>query len=101
MSWQAEVFSGDALEGLNLRESVETIPILMETAIATLETAQTNPAVIAAEREVLVDIAANRIALTEYLGSERKAIDEMVACERNILLDETEAMGERLIGRFL
>jgi len=92
MRWQAEVFAGDALDELKLRESVETIPLLMETAIAALETARSAPAVIASEREVLLEaLRAETTLALEALQQERKEVMEQISLEREIVLADIAA----------
>ncbi len=90
--WQAELFAMDALEELKLRESVEKMPVLMDTAIAALETAQTAPTMVASEREIVLEALRVEIAFAlETLQFERQMVMKQLSLERELILADIAA----------
>jgi len=90
--WQAELFAMDAVEELKLQESTEKLPALIDTTIATMETLQAAPALVASEREIVLEAMRAEIALTlETLRSERQALMTQVTEERIAVMTELEA----------
>jgi hypothetical protein len=90
--WEGELFTMEAIEELEMRETVAKLPDVMDAAIETMEVAQTTPDIVASERAIVLEAMRTEISIAlETLRSERQAVMNQVTEERIAVMAEVEA----------